>query len=1069
MQVRLLGALEAVHEDGTRLSVPGAKLRVLLALLALDCGRVVPTDRLIDGLWQDDPPAGVANSLQRLVSKLRKTLAAGDIVVMRPPGYLLDLPAERVDVHRLDRLAADARDLVARGELETSLARFAEAEALWRGAPLADFTYDEFAQPHITRLEDLRLSLVEDRLDVELALAHHQRLAGELEALVAEHPARERLRGQLMLTLYRSGRQTDALRVFEEGRRVLAEEHGLDPGPELRDLETAILNHDPVLSVTPPARTSPVPRPRRRTNAKSSLTRLVGRERELAEIAELLAGHRLVTVVGPGGAGKTRLAVETALRTPSNGDRDVVVVELAAIGDPSAVPAAIAAAFELPDPEVDPLPRVREHCQGREVLVVLDNCEHLVDAAAVAAEELLSGEVTMRLLATSREALRVPGEAVWVIPSLQVLEAVELFVDRASTTDAGFSAGDDDRSTIEDICARLDGLPLAIELAAARTRAFTVAQIAERLDDRFRLLSGGARTAMARQQTLRAVVDWSYDLLFDDERRVFERLSVFVAGCTITAAETVCADDRLAAADVAECVAGLVDKSLLTVDRSGDEARYGMLQTLSQYGRERLVERGGADAAHAAMAAYIATLCRGSRSAWRGVRQREWFRMAYIEQDNIRASFEWALGVEDKALAVAIAADIAVDRWVAGGTTEGVRWLDQALALTGDVDPFTDGWARMWHAFLSFVTGRRDRYEEHFHDAIAILQDSADPVFVGFALSFLTQLVGATGQLQRSIELNHAMIAALDATADPWARAAIPWAQAALAVQEHGDFDAFEGGLREAADGFRAVGDQFMTAVCLDLLAELAETRGDLTDARADLTAARHIVTDWGMKSFEAALLARLAQAAVLNGDDDADLLVSQALGRADDVVFRPGRAMSLNALANLRRRQVRLDEAEAAAREALELYRQAPTLRFSSSFSRAPTPFDIPVGAATALCALGFVAEAQGDVVAAAEHHRAAYDTVAATAHPRAIPLTLEGLAAASAGDDPRRAAHLLACSDTMRATSGAKRAPTEQADVDRTLAALIAAHGEEWFAAARDEGASLPAERLMADPSPH
>ena len=1061
-------------EGGAPLPVPGAKLRALLAMLALDSGRVVPTDRLIDGLWRDDPPGGVANSLQRLVSKLRKALGDGDAVAMRPPGYVLAVEADDVDVHRFDRLVAEARDLAAGGEPEPALARFAAAEGLWRGPALADFAYDEFAQPHIARLQEARLSVIEDRVDVELALARHRRLAGDLEVLVADHPTRERLRGQLMLALYRSGRQSDALRVFQEGRAALAEELGLDPGPELRDLETAILRQDPALAA-PPAPGAPQPpaaepeQPGGRTNLRPAPTRLVGREGELGEIAGLLAGSRLVTLVGPGGAGKTRLAVEAGRRVLTAGEGDVVVVELAAVGDGGAVPAAVAAAFDLPGPESHGLARVVELCRGRDVLVVLDNCEHLVDAAARAAEALLGGDESLRLLATSREALRVPGEAVWVVPPLRAGEAVELFVARAEAAGAGLAAGDEVRATIREICDRLDGLPLAIELAAARTRAFTAGQIAERLDDRFRLLTGGARTAMARQQTLRAVVDWSYDLLFEDERRVFERLSVFTGGCSLAAAEAVAAGDGLDGADVVECVAALVDRSLLTVDRSGPEARYGMLQTLSHYGRERLVERREADAAYGRMAAHMAALCRGSRTAFRGRDQREWFRAVGIERDNIRTAFAWAVGVADRGLAVALAADVAFARWIAGGTAEGLRWLDDALGLPGDLDPFTDGWARMWHAFLSFVTGRRDRYEADFDAAIARLRAHAEPVFAAYALSFLAQLVDATGRRARSIELNHDLLDTLAASADPWARAATPWAQAALAVQERGDFAAFEAGLRDAAGAYRAVGDQFMTAVCLDLVAELAENRGDLSLATANLTEALGIVGDWRMRSFEAALAARLARAAVQAGDEGAEALVAHALGRADDVVFRPGRAMSLNTLADLRRRQGRLDEAEAAAREALAQYREAPELGFSSSFSRAPTPFDVPVGAATALTTLGYVADGRGDAEEAIARHRAAYDAVVATAHPRAVPLALEGLAAAAVrSGDPRWAGQLLGCSDARRAASGATRVPAEEADVERTRRDVLAAAGAEALAAARDQGAGLPPDRLIAGPAP-
>jgi predicted ATPase/DNA-binding SARP family transcriptional activator/tetratricopeptide (TPR) repeat protein len=1038
MEVRLLGSMEALDEGGGPLAVPGAKVRALLALLALDCGRVVPTDRLIDGLWQDDPPAGVTNALQRLVSKLRKSLGSGELVAMRPPGYVLALEPEAVDVHRLERLIRAARGSADQGDLDNAVATFAEAEALWRGAPLADFAYDEFAQPHITRLEELHLSSIEDRVDAELALGHLH-LVGELEVLVAEHPVRERLRGQLMVALYRAGRQADALRVFQDGRAVLAEELGLDPGPELRHLESAILSQDP--SLDPPAhRAVPAPpaAPARRTNLRPTLSSLVGRTTELAEVVDLVAAHRLVTIVGPGGAGKTRLATEVAHRSLDDGAADVVLVELAAIGDQHGVAGSVAAAFELPEPAVDPLTRVAQHCEGRDVLLVLDNCEHLVDAAAQVVDALLQQAPRMRIVTTSREALRVPGEAVWVVPPLQATDGVELFVERASAADTGFHA-DDDRLLIEDICARLDGLPLAIELAAARTRAFTAGQIAERLDDRFRLLTGGARTAMARQQTLRAVVDWSYALLFEDERRVFERLSVYPAGCTLAGAEAVCADGDLDAAEVAEYVASLVDKSLLLVDRSGGTPRYRMLQTLNQYGRERLVERGEADAAFARMAAHLAELCARSRDAFRGIDQREWFREVDVELDNIRTAFEWALGAEEKELAVTIAAELTFYRWVAGGSAEGFRWMNDALALDGDVDPFTLGRALAWQGFVGFITGNRDGYDDSFQRGVALLREHGDPVFAGYALSFYTQLVQAIGQVERSAALNHELLDLLHASADPWARPAARWVEAALAIQERGDFAAYEEGLQEAGAAYREVGDQFMTAVCMDLVAELAENRGDLDATTFALNEALDIVAGWRMRTFEAALSARLARVAVQHLAADAEALVQHALVRSEDLSYLPARAITLNALANLRRREGRLDDAEQDARDALALYRGALDLRFSSSFSRAPSPLDVPVGAATALSVLGFVAEARGDAAEAIACHQAAFDELEPEGHPRITPLALEGLAAATAlAGDAEQAAQLLERSDDLRAAFGAGRTAAEELDVARTKALL-------------------------------
>jgi predicted ATPase/DNA-binding SARP family transcriptional activator/tetratricopeptide (TPR) repeat protein len=1063
-----MGSMEVAADDGTPLPVPGAKLRALLAMLALECGRVVPTDRLIEDLWHDDPPTGVANALQGLISKLRKALGSADVVAMRPPGYALAIDQSKVDVFRVDQLATAARAAVARGDLEGAMAGFAEAESRWRGPALADFVYDDFAQPHILRLRELRLTLVEDRVDAELALGGHAQLVGELEALVNANPLRERLRGLLMVALYRTGRQADALRVFREGREALAEELGLDPGPDLRRLETAILDHDPSLLAPDRATTATTTTTRRRTNVKAPLAPLVGREHELVELGELLVDRRLVTVVGPGGAGKTRLATETARRVVDEYADGVFMIELAPIGNPDAVADSIAGALELPESDEVALARVRQHCEAKNMLLVLDNCEHLVDAVARIAEDLLGSCADVGILATSREALRVNGEAVWPVPPLDEVDAVELFTQRATSADPGFRVDDGARTIIRDICNRLDGLPLAIELAAARTRAFPLAQIADRLDDRFRLLTGGSRTAMARQQTLRAVVDWSYDLLFEDERRVFEQLSVFPGGCVSRSAAVVCAIEGVDDADVIELMAGLVEKSLLLVDRSGSEPRYRMLQTLCHYGRERLVERGEADVVFGRMAAHFAELGRHGGAAFRGVDQREWFMALDAEQANIRAAFDWAIGTQEKGLAVAIAADVALHRWVTGIAREGYRWLDTALALPGEVAPFIYGRAVVWRAFLGYLAGHRDQIDEQFDAGIELLRepgDDGDAVLLAQVLSIYAQVVGETGRSEKAVALSVAALETLEsAPAGLWPTAGRTWMQAGIAIQRR-DVATFEVRLREAVDQFRAAHDNFMTAVCLDLAAEFDERRGAFDAAGVALQEALDTVDGLRMTLFEAALRSRLGSVAVQAGDHTrAEHLLQAALTRADELSYLPGRALTLNALANLRRRQLRFDEAELAALEALELYRGASEKKFSGSFSRATAAADVPAGISASLSVLGFVAEARGDAARALECNRAAYEQATKVAHPRAGPLALEGLAAAAVlTGDGVWAAQLLGRADRMRSDGRAGRAPSEQLDVDRVQDAATALLGGDACQEAFEQGGHLSADDLV------
>ena len=639
MHIGLLGGLEVVDDDGHDVDVAGAKQRALLAVLALHAGRVVPTEQLVDALWGEDPPTAVRNGLQGLASKLRRTLGSADRVAMRGGGYVLEVPGEAIDVHRFEGLVAEGRAAVA-DDPDRAVRLLAEADALWRGDPLADFAYDDFALAAITRLSELRLAVIEERLDLELQLGRTASVIVPLEELVAAHPLRERLRGLLMIALYRAGRQADALRTFQEGRHVLGEELGLEPGHELRELEAAILAQD--RSLDAPAVAPPVGRADARSTMPEPLTPLIGRDEELQELTDLLAQHRFVTLVGPGGVGKTRLALAMARAESTARGIGACLVELAPVGDPAGVPTAIAAALELPDPN-----RLVEMIGERDLLLVLDNCEHVITAAAAVAEDLLGHCPGLRLLATSREGLRIGGETIWPVPPLATTDAVHLFLARAQAAGATIGTATDHQAVIGDICTRLDGLPLAIELAAARTRAFPIAQIAERLNDRFRLLTGGSRTALPRQQTLQAVVDWSYELLFTDEQRVFERLSVLPGGCDLATAEAVCADDVIAAVDVADHLHALVDKSLVLAVPVADGLRFTQLQTLAQYGRERLTERGDAVRIRDAMARHFARLCSRSAPAFTGDEQRAWLTAVDREHDNLRAALDWAVANDD--------------------------------------------------------------------------------------------------------------------------------------------------------------------------------------------------------------------------------------------------------------------------------------------------------------------------------------------------------------------------------------------------------------------------------------
>ena len=526
MDFAILGPLRVGGPAGP-IELPAAKQRSLLAALLLaHREEAVAPARLIDVLWGEEPPATAAKALQVHISRLRRALGPDDRIVTRASGYAIALEPGELDLERFESLVARAR---AAGQPQEASALLGEALALFRGPPLADAPLLGPAAAEAGRLADLRLAVLEERIDADLAAGADAALVGELEALAAEHPYRERLHGQLMRALYRAGRQADALDAFRRVRGSLVEDLGLDPGRELQQLEAAILAHDPSLDVDEPAG-APEPPP-----LPSPLTPLLGREAEVEAAAALLGDPavRLVTLTGPGGIGKTRMALELASRTAERYGDGARFVPLAAIDAAVRVVPAIAQALGVVDD-------LAEHLASRELLLVVDNLEQVLDAAPDLAA-LLATAPRVTLLATSRAPLRIAGERELAVSPLAREPAVELFVTRARALGARVEPGPD----VERICDRLDRLPLAIELAAARSKLLSPAAILDRLERRLDLLSSGPRDAPARQQTLRAAIGWSYDLLDPPVQRLFAELGVFVGGWTLEAAEAVCGPDVL--------------------------------------------------------------------------------------------------------------------------------------------------------------------------------------------------------------------------------------------------------------------------------------------------------------------------------------------------------------------------------------------------------------------------------------------------------------------------------------------------------------------------------------------
>jgi predicted ATPase/DNA-binding SARP family transcriptional activator len=668
LELRLLGPVDAVRA-GREVALGGPKQRAVLALLLLEAGRVVPAGRLVEAVWHGRPPPGAAKTLQSYVSRLRTALEPDVALVARAGGYVINAQPTLVDADRFEGLVAVGQAALGQDDPVAAGERFREALSLWRGRALADVCEVEPLALEADRLEELRLAAVEGRVEADIAAGRHAEVIGELESLTAEHPLRERLWRLLVLALYRGERQADALAAYRRARAVLTEELGLEPGADLRALEQAVLRHE-----------VPAPPPLPRHNLPAPLTSFLGREQDLVTLDRLLAQARLVTLTGTGGTGKTRLALEAGARAVQRFRDGVWLADLSGVLSPGLVAMQVMAALGVRQAgDMPVLEALRYRLRSADLLLVLDNCEHLLDAAAELSGALLRGSPGLRVLATSREPLGVPGEVVYpVLPLTLPAEsaddrdiagavAVRLFLDRGSAARGGATTGVAPVAVAGRICRKLDGLPLAIELAAARLSTLAATEIEANLADRFAFLAYRRPVADPRHQALRAAMDWSYDLLPAQERRVLGELSVFAGGFGLGQVAEVCgAGNQAAALDVVD---RLASKSLVVAEPGEEGTRYRLLETVRQYAADRLAESGDAEEAKRRHALAFLSLAERER------------RVAVLspDHDNFRAALEWALSAGDRAgprLACALG-----DFWLARGLlAEGRDWLERALA-----------------------------------------------------------------------------------------------------------------------------------------------------------------------------------------------------------------------------------------------------------------------------------------------------------------------------------------------------------------------------------------------------
>jgi predicted ATPase/DNA-binding SARP family transcriptional activator len=659
----VLGPLE-VRRDRRLVRLGGERQRTLLALLLVHANQVMSVDWLADQLFGGQRSESAVNAVRVAVSRLRGLLEnsnRGSVLLTRSGGYVLEVDPERLDAAVFERLLAEGQGLLASGDPASAAACLREALVLWRGPALADVSLVECLQPEIRRLEELHLVALMDRIDAELAVGRAAELVAELESLVAAEPLQERMRGQLMLALYRAGRQADALAVYRETSELLRDELGLEPSRQLRELERSILQQEPTLE--PMSR----PAPPVSTTLPVSPTPFLGRSRELAEVIALLQREdtRLFTLTGAGGSGKTRLALRAAESSVSEYPDGVWFVGFADITDPELIAPTICHALEIGEQiDLTSMQRLEGWLADRRLLLVLDNLEQLAEGTSVLGE-LLATCAGLTLLLTSREPLHLAGERQYEVPVLEDADAVELFITRAQAVAARQVV---DPELVGAICERLDYLPLAIELAAARTKALSATELLGRLEKSLPLLTGGPRDAPRRQHTLTATIDWSHDLLTGDERTLFAHLAVFAGGCTLPAAEAVCGA-RI------DTLQALVDRSLVR----SDGERYWMLQTIREYALAKLEQRAEAREVRKRHARWFVDLVAAEGSTPPGWPSDTALNHLAPEQENFRAALEWAERIADLETLARLASALTAVWVIRGQLHEATHWLTLAL------------------------------------------------------------------------------------------------------------------------------------------------------------------------------------------------------------------------------------------------------------------------------------------------------------------------------------------------------------------------------------------------------
>ncbi|MFI6741474.1 BTAD domain-containing putative transcriptional regulator [Nonomuraea sp. NPDC050451] len=1031
MRVELLGPFEVRNRDGAVVEVPGVRLRALLAALALEPGRIVTRTRLVDWIWGEQPPADEVNALQALVSRLRRVLPDG-VIEADSGGYRLAVAPDAVDVCRFEQLVGQARaaEPAARADLLRS------ALALWRGTAMADIALqgsDAF-DAVVARLNELYVAALGDRVDADIRLGHGSELLSELTELVATYPLREGFVAALMRALAEAGRGNEALTLYQRTRERLAEELGADPSAELSALHTALLRGELGERAE-----------NRRTNLRAELTSFVGKDNDISAVAVLAIGHRLVTLTGAGGSGKTRLATETARTMLTELPDGAWLVELASVGAGGELAQAVLTAIGLRDQALlggtrggEPMDRLIAALRERTMLLILDNCEHVIEAAAAFADRLLGECRRLRILATSREPLGIFGEVLWGVEPLALpaegadpsevgsSSAVQLLRDRAVLVRKDIGSDAHTLSTMAWICRALDGMPLAIELAAARLRTMSVDQLARGLDDRFRLLTGGSRTALPRHKTLRAVVDYSWDLLTEAERGVLRRLSVFSGGASLEAAERVCGSEASAGEQVFDVLTALIDKSLLLAD-GDDTPRYRMLNTIREYAAHRLAEAGETESARRAHLAYFTELAETADQNLRRAEQLEWLSRLEAEYDNISAALRGAIaeGWAEEAMRLVGAAGW---YYFSRHRAEGTELSIAAASLPGEVSDEARALASFIVAiFLSSGVGG-DQYHarEWIEEAHRLSQRSG----------YRHPLLGFVALLERMLQGPMEFLPAIEpliADDDPWVRAQARLTRGRFRLMLGGDETDVDIDAESALAEFRTLGDRWGISLALTFLADRLAMRGELARACEHYEEAAVALTEIGATEDVIGLRARQSRLYWLLGDEQSSTSAMAEAQRCAGGIAWPDAlaelALSRAELARWRGEPDQVHEHLATVREVLGDAERVGSIR------------------AKTLDLYGYLTE---DLEQARAYRTEAFHVAVEHAFPPATAEVLIGIAdLALRQGQYEQAVRLLAASDGVRGTPD-----RSQPDASRIAAETRNRLGESAFTEATRDG---------------